>query len=106
MEEVKLAIRGVPWLAANFDTGEKYIRTIAKSVNYVCCGLRHNLGSIKSKVRFLLCWLHEAESVREIAWQKLSLTIPEYGSEISVSWKPEKNGSLTDKHFCKEASEQ
>ncbi len=27
MEEVKQAIRAVPWLAANFDIGEKYIRT-------------------------------------------------------------------------------
>ena len=45
-----------PWLASNFDIGEKYIRTIDKSVNYVFCGLRHNLDSIKSKARILLCW--------------------------------------------------
>ncbi|BAN98177.1 hypothetical protein E05_34110 [Plautia stali symbiont] len=67
MEEVKQAIRVVPWLAANFDIGEKYIRTIAKSVDYVFCGLRHNLDSIKSKACILLCWVDEAESVREIA---------------------------------------
>ena len=57
MQEVKQAILSVPWLAANFDIGEKYIRTIDKSVNYVFCGLRHNLDSIKSKARILLCWL-------------------------------------------------
>ncbi|STQ13569.1 phage Terminase Large Subunit [Enterobacter cloacae] len=43
MQEVKQAILSVPWLASNFDIGEKYIRTIDKSVNYVFCGLRHNL---------------------------------------------------------------
>lgn len=105
MEEVKQAIRGVPWLAANFDIGEKYIRTIDKSVNYVFCGLRHNLDSIKSKARILLCWVDEAESVSEIAWQKLSPTVREDGSEIWVTWNPEKNGSPTDKRFRKEASE-
>ena len=75
MQEVKQAILSVPWLAANFDIGEKYIRTIDKSVNYVFCGLRHNLDSIKSKARILLCWVDEAESVSEIAWQKLSPTV-------------------------------
>ncbi|MEH1299405.1 phage terminase large subunit [Raoultella ornithinolytica] len=105
MEEVKQAIRAIPWLAANFDIGEKYIRTIDKSVNYVFCGLRHNLDSIKSKARILLCWVDEAESVSEVAWQKLAPTVREDGSEIWVTWNPEKNGSPTDKRFRKEPSE-
>ncbi|CAI0821140.1 phage terminase, large subunit, PBSX family [Serratia entomophila] len=105
MEEVKQAILSVPWLAANFDIGEKYIRTIDKSVNYVFCGLRHNLDSIKSKARILLCWVDEAESVSEIAWQKLSPTVREEGSEIWVTWNPERDGSATDKRFRKEAGE-
>ncbi|HFU4543245.1 TPA: PBSX family phage terminase large subunit [Klebsiella variicola] len=105
MEEVKQAIRSVPWLAANFDIGEKYIRTIDKSVSYVFCGLRHNLDSIKSKARILLCWVDEAESVSEIAWQKLSPTVREDGSEIWVTWNPERDGSPTDKRFRKEAGD-
>ncbi|CAI0826308.1 PBSX family phage terminase large subunit [Serratia entomophila] len=105
MQEVKQAILSVPWLAANFDIGEKYIRTIDKSVNYVFCGLRHNLDSIKSKARILLCWVDEAESVSEIAWQKLSPTVREEGSEIWVTWNPERDGSATDKRFRKEAGE-
>ena len=92
MQEVKQAILSVPWLAANFDIGEKYIRTIDKSVNYVFCGLRHNLDSIKSKARILLCWVDEAESVSEIAWQKLTPTVREEGSEIWVTWNPERDG--------------
>lgn len=105
MQEVKQAILSVPWLASNFDIGEKYIRTIDKSVNYVFCGLRHNLDSIKSKARILLCWVDEAESVSEIAWQKLSPTVREEGSEIWVTWNPERDGSATDKRFRKEAGD-
>ncbi len=65
MQEVKQAILSVPWLAAHFDIGEKYIRTVDKRVSYVFAGLRHNLDSIKSKARILLCWVDEAESVSE-----------------------------------------
>lgn len=101
MQEVKQAILSVPWLAANFDIGEKYIRTIDKSVSYVFAGLRHNLDSIKSKARILLCWVDEAETVSEIAWQKLDPTVRETGSEIWVTWNPEVDGSPTDKRFRK-----
>lgn len=106
MEEVKQAIRSIPWLAANFDIGEKYIRTIDKSVTYVFAGLRHNLDSIKSKARILLCWVDEAESVSEIAWRKLSPTVREEGSEIWVTWNPELDGSATDKRFRKGADDE
>ncbi|MDK1334235.1 PBSX family phage terminase large subunit [Cronobacter turicensis] len=102
MEEVKQAIRAVPWLAANFDIGEKYIRTLDKRVSYVFCGLRHNLDSIKSKARILLCWVDEAETVSEVAWQKLDPTVREDGSEIWVTWNPERDGSATDRRYRKE----
>lgn len=102
MEEVKQAIRSVSWLAANFDIGEKYIRTLDRNVSYVFCGLRHNLDSIKSKARILLCWVDEAETVSETAWQKLDPTVRESGSEIWVTWNPEKDGSATDKRFRKQ----
>ncbi|HHR6499819.1 TPA: PBSX family phage terminase large subunit [Providencia alcalifaciens] len=105
MEEVKQAIRAVPWLAAHFDIGEKYIRTIDRKVSYVFCGLRHNLDSIKSKARILLCWVDEAETVSETAWQKLDPTVREDNSEIWVTWNPEKDGSATDKRFRKNASD-
>jgi len=105
MQEVKQAILSVPWLAAHFDIGEKYIRTVDKRVSYVFAGLRHNLDSIKSKARILLCWVDEAESVSETAWQKLSPTVREEGSEIWVTWNPERDGSATDKRFRKEAGD-
>ncbi len=101
MEEVKQAIRSIPWLNNYFDIGEKYIRTKCKRVNYVFCGLRHNLDSIKSKARILLAWVDEAESVSDLAWKKLRPTVRESGSEIWVTWNPEKDGSATDKRFRK-----
>lgn len=101
MEEVKQAIRSVPWLNDYFDIGEKYIRTKNRLVNYVFCGLRHNLDSIKSKARILLAWVDEAESVSDTAWKKLRPTVREEGSEIWVTWNPEKDGSATDKRFRK-----
>lgn len=101
MEEIKQAIRSIPWLDAYFDIGEKFIRTKNRRVSYAFCGLRHNLDSIKSKARILIAWVDEAENVSEIAWQKLAPTVREAGSEIWVTWNPEKDGSPTDKRFRK-----
>ncbi|WP_368869236.1 PBSX family phage terminase large subunit [Proteus terrae] len=101
MEEVKQAIRSVPWLNDFYELGEKYIRTKCRSVSYVFAGLRHNLDSIKSKARILIAWVDEAESVSEMAWSKLIPTVREEGSEIWVTWNPERDGSATDKRFCK-----
>ncbi|WP_369788323.1 PBSX family phage terminase large subunit [Rouxiella sp. WC2420] len=101
MEEIKQAIRSVPWLDDYFDIGEKYIRTKNRRVSYVFCGLRHNLDSIKSKARILVAWVDEAESVSDLAWKKLRPTVREAGSEIWVTWNPEKDGSATDKRFRK-----
>ncbi|WP_337241753.1 PBSX family phage terminase large subunit [Proteus faecis] len=101
MEEVKQAIRSVPWLNDFYELGEKYIRTKCRSVNYVFAGLRHNLDSIKSKARILIAWVDEAESVSEIAWSKLIPTVREEGSEVWVTWNPEIDGSATDKRFRK-----
>ena len=106
MEEIKQAIRAVPWLDSYFDIGEKYIRTKNRRVSYVFAGLRHNLDSIKSKARILLAWVDEAESVSEVAWQKLLPTVREEGSEVFVSWNPEMDGSPTDIRFRKKTSDQ
>lgn len=102
MEEVKQAIRSVPWLDSYFEIGELFIRTRNRRVSYVFCGLRTNLDSIKSKARILLAWVDEAESVSKVAWQKLTPTVRETGSEIWVTWNPERDGSPTDERFRKD----
>lgn len=101
MEEVKQAIDAVPWLAAYFDIGEKYIRTRNRRVSYTFAGLRHNLDSLKGKARVLIAWIDEAEAVSEAAWVKLGPTVREAGSEIWATWNPEKDGSPTDERFRK-----
>ena len=99
MEEIKQAIRSVPWLNAYFEMGERFIRTKNKRITYIFCGLRHNLDSIKSKARILIAWVDEAEGVSEVAWQKLLPTVREEGSQLFISWNPEREGSATDLRF-------
>lgn len=101
MEEIKQAIQSVDWLNDYFDIGQHYIRTRNGLISYIFCGLRHNLDSIKSKARILLCWVDEAEKVSEMAWRKLTPTVREDNSEIWVTWNPEVNGSPTDLRFRK-----
>ena len=99
MEEVKHAIRSEPFLLNYFEIGEKYIRSIDRSIEYKFVGLRNNLDSVKSKARILLAWVDEAENVSETAWLKLIPTVRSEGSEIWVTWNPERKGSPTDLRF-------
>ncbi|QHJ83367.1 MAG: hypothetical protein [Caudoviricetes sp.] len=101
MEEIKQAIQSVDWLNDYYDIGQHYIRTRNGLISYIFCGLRHNLDSIKSKARILLCWVDEAEKVSEMAWRKLTPTVREANSEIWVTWNPEVEGSPTDLRFRK-----
>ncbi|EFM92373.1 PBSX family phage terminase large subunit [Actinobacillus pleuropneumoniae] len=105
LEEVKQAIRSTSWLEPHFVIGEKFIKTKSGRISYVFAGLRHNLDSIKSKARILLAWVEEAETVSEVAWQKLEPTVREHNSEIWVTWNPEKRGSATDLRFRRHVPE-
>jgi phage terminase large subunit len=99
MAEVKAAIASEPWLASNYDVGEKYIRTADKRIDFAFIGLRHNLDSIKSKARIRLLWVDEAEPVSETAWMKAIPTVREEGAEIWVTWNPERKNSATHNRF-------
>lgn len=99
LEEIKAAIASEPFLAEYYEVGEKYIRSKDGRIRYTFSGLRHNLDSIKSKARILLCWVDEAEPVSAVAWRKLIPTIREEGSEIWVTWNPERKNSETHKRF-------
>lgn len=99
MEEIKSAIRSEDWLEAYYEIGEKYIRSRDGRIKYTFSGLRHNLDSIKSKARILLCWVDEAENVSDLAWSKLIPTIREEDSEIWVTWNPERKASATNERF-------
>lgn len=97
--EVREAILSEPWLAKHFDIGDRYIRTIDKRIDFAFIGLRHNLDSIKSKSKIYILWVDEAEPVSEIAWEKADPTVREEGSEIWVTWNPERKVSATHKRF-------
>lgn len=99
LEEVKAAIRSEPFLNEYYEIGEKYVRSKDGRIRYTFAGLRHNLDSIKSKARILLCWVDEAEPVSDEAWRKLIPTVREEGSEIWVTWNPESSHSPTHKRF-------
>jgi phage terminase large subunit len=97
--EVKLAIQSEPWLVERYDLGDNYIRTRDKRIEFVFCGLRHNLDSIKSKARIRLLWVDEAEPVSETAWTKTIPTVREENSEIWITWNPERKASATNQRF-------
>jgi phage terminase large subunit len=99
LEEIKAAIRSEAFLAEYYEIGEKFVRSKDGRIKYTFSGLRHNLDSIKSKARILLCWVDEAEPVSDEAWRKLIPTIREEGSEIWVTWNPERKQSATHKRF-------
>lgn len=99
MAEVKAAIASDAWLTSQYEVGEKYIRTNCGRVSFKFAGLRHNLDSIKSKAKILLCWVDEAEAVSEAAWRKLIPTVREEGSEVWVTWNPERKASATHIRF-------
>lgn len=105
MAEVKAVIESDDWLSSLYDVGEKYIRTKDRRISFVFSGLRHNLNSVKSKSRILVAWVDEAEDVSETAWRKLLPTVREDGSEVWVTWNPEKDGSPTDNRFIKQPPE-
>lgn len=101
--EVAEAIESDEWLSAQYEVGKEYIRTKCGRVEFVFCGLRHNLASIKSKALILLLWVDEAERVSEMAWAIVFPTVRyedlDYTAEIWVTWNPERKGSATDLRF-------
>lgn len=105
MAEVKAAIADEPMLAAGYDVGEKYIRTNDRRIEFKFAGLRHNLDSIKSKAKIHILWVDEAEPVSESAWVKVIPTVREHGSEIWVTWNPERKTSATHKRFREDPPE-
>lgn len=99
LAEIKAAIRSEPWLDANFEVGEKFVKTKSGRIAYKFTGLDQNIDSIKSKSRILLCWVEEAEPVTEEAWQKLIPTLREEDSELWLTWNPESKRSATHQRF-------
>lgn len=99
LAEVKAAIAGDLWLRSQYVVTEKTITTRDGRVSFKFAGLTHNIESVKSKSRILLCWVDEAEEVSEAAWIVLIPTVREDESEIWVTWNPKRKKSATNKRF-------
>ncbi|WP_287994350.1 phage terminase large subunit [Acidiphilium sp.] len=103
LEEVKRAIESVPFLAAYYEIGEKFIRSRDGRIHFTFAGLHHNIASIKSKGRILLCWVDEAEPVTDEAWTVLIPTLREEGedwsAELWVSWNPKRKKAAVESRF-------
>lgn len=97
--EVKGAILDNPWMLDFYELGDKYIRTKDGRINYSFIGLRHNLGSVKSKSKIRLLWVDEAEPVSQTAWDIIDPTIREEGAELWVTYNPARKNSATNKKF-------
>jgi len=74
-----------PW----FDITDKAIRSSSGS-EFLFKGIKQNVQSIKSTEGVDICWVEEAHSVSKESWQVLAPTIRKAGSEIWVSYNPEK----------------
>ena len=99
LAEIKAVIAADPFLTSWYEVGEKFVRTKDGRIEFKFAGPRHNLDSIKSKARIHRLWVDEAEPVSETAWQKIVPTVREHGSEIWVTWNPERKASATHKRF-------
>jgi phage terminase large subunit len=100
MAEVKDAINSVPFLKAHYEMGEKFIRG-KNGTKFVFRGLHRNTDSLKSMAKIDICWVEEAESVSKASWDKLKPTIRKPGSEIWVTWNPERDDAPCQEMFVK-----
>lgn len=104
--EIKAAISDSPELKPCFDIGENFIRTkpaFPGRVDFIFRGLDSNLDSVKSTSRILICWVDEAESVKDDAYVKLEPTLryedEGWNAELWLTWNPEARNSPTDKRY-------
>lgn len=101
LEECKRAIEEEPWLAAYYEIGEKYIRSVDGNIDFSFVGLDRNISSVKSKGRILLCWVDEAEPVTNEAFTTLIPTLREEGSdwnaELWVTWNPKRKAAAVER---------
>ncbi|AFC22564.1 putative TerL large-subunit terminase [Bdellovibrio phage phi1422] len=62
-------------------------------------GIRMNINSVKSMQGIDICWLEEAHTISKVSWDVLIPTIRANGSEIWVTFNPDKEDDPTFKMF-------
>lgn len=62
-------------------------------------GIQNNVSQIKSMEGVDICWVEEAQSVSDESWEVLIPTIRKEGSEIWVSFNPDREDDATYRRF-------
>lgn len=84
-----------PW----FHITENEITCLITRSRFIFKGLRRNIGEIKSTEGVTRCWVEEAQAVSKESWRTLIPTIRYPGSEIWVSYNPNKDDDPTHERF-------
>ncbi len=85
-------------LTNNFTHTEKKI-VCKNGSEFLFHGLKHDINKIKSLENISICWVEEGHSVSKKSWETLIPTIRKEGSEIWVSFNPEKEENDTYQRF-------
>jgi phage terminase large subunit len=66
---------------------------------FIFKGIQNNVMEIKSMEGISICWVEEAQAVNEESWEILIPTIRKEGSEIWVSFNPDRDEDATYQRF-------
>jgi phage terminase large subunit len=103
LEECKRAIEDEPFLLDYYEIGENYIKSRDGRIQFAFVGLDRNIASIKSKGRILILWVDEAEPVTNQAWDIVTPTLREEGTdwnaELWVTWNPARKTAAVEERF-------
>lgn len=69
---------------------------------FIFKGIQNNVMEIKSMEGVDICWVEEAQSVSDESWEVLIPTIRKEGSEIWISFNPDREDDATYKRFIKQ----
>ncbi len=63
------------------------------------CGLARNIGSVKSKDDYDICWIEEGQYISAKAWEILKPTIRKHGSQFIISMNRDSEEAILDIEF-------
>lgn len=87
-------------LSEQFDITKDAIRAVNGS-EFIFKGLQNNTNEIKSIEGINYCWVEEAQSVSNDSWDILIPTVRQEGSEIWVTFNPDREEDATYQRFVK-----
>lgn len=84
-----------------FDITRDAIRCTNNESEFIFKGIQNNINEIKSIEGIDYCWVEEAQSVSTESWEILIPTIRKEGSEIWVTFNPDRDEDATFQRFIK-----